>query len=534
MLRRFALPIAVYLALALVLTWPLAANPHSQVVGAVRSDAWNSLWNLWFVHDALVDGRSPFFTTLLAHPAGGRIVVADPLNTLLGYPLVSLFGVVETYALLVVLHSAFAGLAAHALGRALGGRGWIAGVGYQLAPIIVSHLHNGSSEAIAAGWLPLAALALWRVTESPTPRRVVAAGVALAVCAIGGWYAGVGAWCVVVGIFLFHRPIWRQLALTAGLALLLTLPVAKAVRDVARADDGLVEIKGGADLARLRRTIGPSDPRTFFAPGSFRSPDFPHLQGAPSDYVHTTYLGYVLLTLALVGLWRRPEGRRSGPWLVAGLMGVVMALGPVVVIDGFPLAIRGRAIPLPYLAIEGLPGFNTLSLLYRIAGVSAMSLAVLADRAIVGRLSPLFALLVGLETALVSPAHGLPAVSNVPHSPALQELAAAPDGAIINLPIAASRTYMFEQTVHHKPLASSLNTGANQASLRVLTAARRVKAGLMSTQDVADVALGERVRYVVIHKNLLITEPFTDATSVIRQSFPLIAEDATVRVYALY
>lgn len=534
MLRRLALPIAVYLALALVLTWPLAADPHSQVVGAVRSDAWNSLWNLWFVHDALVSGRSPFFTTLLAHPVGGRIVVADPLNTLVGYPLVAAFGVVEAYALLVVLHTTFSGVAAHALGRTLGGRGWVAGVGYQLAPVIVSHLHNGSSEAIAAGWLPLAALAVWRVTEAPTPRRVAQAGLAMAVCAVGGWYAGVGAWCVLVGIFLFHRPAWRQLAATAGLALALTLPVAKAVRDVARAEDGLVEIKGGADLERLRRTIGPADPRTFFVPGSFRSPDFPHLQGAPSDYVHTTYLGYVLLGLAIAGLWRRWDTRACGPWLVAGSMGVVLALGPVVVINGFPLAIRGRAMPLPYLLLEGLPGFNSLSLLYRVAGVSALALAVLADRTVIGRFSPVAALLVGLEASLLSPARGLPAVSQVPHSPALQELAGAPDGAIINLPIAASRTYMFEQTIHHKPLASSLNTGANQASLRVLTAARRVKAGQMTVQDVADVALGERVRYVVIHKNLLITEPFTDAASVIKQNFRLMSEDATVRVYALY
>ncbi|MCB9745840.1 MAG: hypothetical protein H6741_06365 [Alphaproteobacteria bacterium] len=531
---RKLLPPLVYLGLALALTWPLAGELSRYVVGAPRSDAWNSLWSLWFVHDALVGGHLPLETTLLDHPMGGRLVVADPLNALLGYPLVSLFGLVAGYNLLVIAHSAFSGLAAHALGRALGGQGWLAGVAFQASPLLISHLHNGSSEAIAAGWLPLAGLATLRLVQAPSWGRAALAGLALATCAISGWYAGLGAWCLFFALALFHVRAWRELLVAAGLALALTLPVADAVRSVAQDPNGLVHIKNDADLARLRRTIGPADPRVFFAPGDFRSPDFAKLEGAPADYVHTTYLGWVLLLLALIGTARSERRDQAWPFWLAGAGGAVLALGPVLVMDGYPVAFAGRAVPLPYLLLERLPGFNALSLLYRIAGVTALAVAVVADLTLPRRwLLPALAL-VGLEVSLASPARGLPELTRVPDSSALQALAEAPDGAVINLPVSAARSYLFEQTIHRKPLASSLNTGANRASLAVLAAARRLKSGEMSPQDLADVATGQRVRYVVVHKDLLISETFVESATALRRFFPLVAEDHLVRVHQLY
>ncbi|MCB9797500.1 MAG: hypothetical protein H6741_32825 [Alphaproteobacteria bacterium] len=533
-LPRKLLPVVVYVALALALTWPLATELSRYVVGAPRSDAWNSLWSLWFVHDALVGGRFPVETTLLNHPHGGRLVVADPLNALLGYPLVAGFGLVAGYNLLVIAHSAFSGLAAHALGRALGGRGWLAGVAYQASPLLISHLHNGSSEAIAAGWLPLAGLAVLRLAREPSWGRAGLAGLALAVCAISGWYAGVAAWCLFFAIALFHGRAWRELAAAAALALALTLPVADAVRSVAQDPNGLVNIKNEADLARLRRTIGPADPRVYVTPGDFRSPDFAHLEGAPADYVHTTYLGWALLLLALIGTARSRGRAEVWPFWIAGVGGAALSLGPVLVMDGFPVAFMGRAVPLPYMLLERLPGFNALSLLYRIAGVTALAVAVIADATLPRRWVAPAVLLVGLEVSLASPARGLPELTRVPDSSALRTLAEAPDGAVINLPVTAARSYLFEQTLHRKPLASSLNTGANRASLSVLSAARKVKTGEMTIQQVADVATGQRVRYVVVHRDLLISETFAEAHSTLRRHFKLLDEDPLVRIYQLY
>ncbi|MDP2305198.1 MAG: hypothetical protein Q8P18_04145 [Pseudomonadota bacterium] len=520
--------VAAYFASALALTWPLAADPAHQVAGGVRTDAFNSLWNLWFSHQGLARGALPVYTTLLDPPGGGRIVIADPLNALLGFPFVAAFGEVTAYAILVIGHLWLAGAAAHWLGRRLGGSGWVAGIGFQCAPIVLSHIHNGSSETISAGLLPLAVLAIVSAVERGGIGRIVLAGLALFLVAFSGWYAGVGAFMVAVAVLLFGwegvpwRAVVARLLPAIVLGLALTVPLAGAVRSVAEAPDGLVDIKNPEELVRIRRTLGGADPRVFVLPGSFRSPDFAAIEGNPSDRVHTAYLGFALLLLAA------RHGRRRALW-VAVLGGIVLALGPVVVINGFPLNVAGRALPLPYAIVEDLPGFSSLSLLYRLATVSALLLAVLADRA-----RPAWALLVLAEVVLVSPARALPGVTTLPDQGAVSVLADRPDGIVMNLPVLAGRNFLFEQTIHEKPVAGSLNSGINRVGLRVVAAGRRLRSGEIDKPAFVEVARAEGVRYVVLHKSMLMDETFVTAWTGIRRAFEPISEDERVVVYQLW
>jgi hypothetical protein len=524
--RRFVA--FAYLASALVITWPLVLDPAHQVAGGARTDAPNSLWNLWFVHRALSLGELPLHTTLLDPPEGGRIVIADPLNALLGAPLVAVFGVVAAYAILVISHLWLAGGAAHALGRRLGGHGWVAGLAFQWAPIVLAHVHDGSSESISVGLLPLSALATIDAVERGGARRLVLAGLALFLVAFSGWYSGVGAFLFTTAILVFgwegqaHRRVVERLLPALLLGLALTAPWAAAVRSVAEAEDGLVDIKNPADLARIRRTLGGADPRIFVAPLDFRSPDFANLEANPSDRVHTAYLGFALLTLAVV------YGRRRSLWVTA-VVGVILAMGPVVVRDGLPLAIAGRALPLPYAALEKLPGFSSLSLLYRLATVSALMLAVLADRA-----RPAWALLVLAEVNLLSSARHLPDVTHLPPPGAVLALRAEPDGIVLNLPVMAGRNFLYEQTLHEKPVAGSLNTGLNRPGLRVLTAARKLRGGEIDLPTFTGIAQTEGVRYVVFHKDTLMEESLWNAWKGIRDKFTPIAEDDRAAVYKLW
>ena len=329
----------MYVLLAVVVTWPVLFEPTRTYVGGARTDATNTLWNAWFVAEALGRGELPLHTTLLDHPAGGRLLVADPLNCLLAAPLTWAFGATAAWGVLATAHVAFAGLAAHFLGVRLGGRGWIAGVGYALAPIALSHLQNGSSEAVSTGWLPVAALGLLEAAAHGGVRRIVTAGIGLFMCALAGWYGGVGAF-VLASVALAAslvagalgeddaRSASRRLAAAWVLGVALTAPLAAAFTSVAVAEDGLVDIKNEADLSRIRRTLGAADPRTFVRPGDFRSPDFEQLTANPSDRVHTAYLGFALLGLAAWGLWRGAAGRTplsAGVWVAAGTTAAVLA-----------------------------------------------------------------------------------------------------------------------------------------------------------------------------------------------------------------
>ncbi len=546
--RARLVPWVAYAVLALVVTWPLALDPAGSFVGGARSDAQNTLWGFWFVARALGEGSLPLHTTLLDHPGGGRILVADPLNSLLAVPLTCAWGPTVAWAVIAPLHVALAGRAAHALATRLGGNGWVAGVGYACAPIVLSHLQNGSSEAVSAGWLPLAALALLSALEHGGGWRVTRAGLALTACALSGWYAGVGAFLLagsaaVVGaldLALGERAarfrLGRALAVLA-VGVTLTAPMAAGIQALARADDGLVEIKGAEDLARLRRTLGAADPRAFVLPGDFRAPDFAALVGNPSDRVHTTYLGWTLLAAAAWAAWRDRREDRSAlaprVWGLAGAVAAVLALGPVVTAGGMPLEVAGRALPLPYALLERLPGFASLSLLYRLATLSALALALLASR-VQGRaawaLIPAFL----LEVRLASPVAGLPDVSPLPESPALEALARAPAGAVVNLPVVAGRNYLWEQTVHGKPFCGSLNSGANRAALRVVRAARELRTGEGDLDALVATARAEGVRYVVVHQHVLADELFVGAITALRKNVRPLSDDGRVVVYSLW
>ncbi len=512
---------AAYTALAGVVTWPLVLDPGRTVVGGARTDVHNALWSYWFVAEGLRDGHFPVQTALLNHPAGGRILVADPLNAALAAPLTLAGGPALAYSVTVLVHLALGAWFADAAGRALGGRGWIAGVAYAASPIVLSHLQNGSSEAAAVAWLPLAAWLGVRALEGGVG-RVLAAGVALALAALGGgWYAGIGAFVLVGALALCERGgrrLWPALFVGAALC----LPVAYAYHALAAAPDSLVDLKTPESLARLRRTLGAADPRIFWTPGDFRSPDFSRLEQNASDLVHTAYLGVVLVVLAL---WR---GRRPALWLAVAAC-LLLAMGPVLVVGGGPVAWHGRSLPLPFAALEGLPGFAGLSLVYRIATLAPLALGLLADRA-PGWLAPL----VLAETLSLSPARGLPALSPAVPTAALTALAAAPEGAAVSLPAGFARTRLYEQSVHGHPLTASLNSGMNRAGLRVLAACRKVVDRRAEWADVVRIAQEEQVRYVVTHHGVPIEATFQTSMRALKAHATVLAEDEAVRVYALY
>lgn len=69
------LPLLLYTALALLMTWPLAANFTTAAIGtpAVPGevyDSWQYMWNLWWLKEALLHGHHPYFTPMIYYPHG--------------------------------------------------------------------------------------------------------------------------------------------------------------------------------------------------------------------------------------------------------------------------------------------------------------------------------------------------------------------------------------------------------------------------------------------------------------------------------
>ena len=539
---RRILPVLVYLALAVGLTWPAALHPVRDVPGAERTDLWDSLWSIWYFCLRLRAGELPVSVDgLLDHPDGGRLWVADPVNALLAFPLVSLVGVAAAWSILVIAHITFAGVAAHRLGEAVSPdrpwAGWVSGTLYAASPMMLAHVHNGASEAVGLGWMAWAAHRLIRLEGAPTPRNVGIAGMALGICTIAHWYAGVAVF--LLGALFLLRSRARAVALGLAGALLvgavLAAPVAWVARSLATAEDNVVGIKTDKEIATVRRTIGPADPVGFFMPGDYRSPDFRELSRYGEEYIHCHYLGWIGILAAFGALARR---ERTGAWWAALLLGGVLACGPVLAQKGGPVILPGNlAVPLPWFLVEKLPGFSSLSLLWRLAQLSTLSLSVLAGRGAGGRLGLPVAALALAETLFVSPMAGQRETTDARLPNAIAVLAGEPDGALMNFPVAGGRAYLYEQTGHHKPLTGGLNFPNNGASRKVWRVA------LDHVHDPPDVlraavaakAREEGVRYLVVHMDAMARPDMHDtAVRALRDAYEPLAESPGIKVYALW
>ncbi len=532
----------VYPALSVAALWPAALSPLAAVPGAPRTDLADSLWGAWFAALRLQSGRLPTSVEgILNHPDGGAFWPADPLNALLGAPLVLLTGPAATWTLLAHVHLAFAGLAAHALARQWRGNGWVAGCLYLLAPITLAHVHNGASEAVGGtGWLALAALLASRCARAPSPGRIAGSAVGLAIAALSHAYSGALAFLFLAALVVLSgslRTASRLLVAGAGGLVLALGPLLYGL-SLSTAPDNVVGIKTDKEVATIRRTIGAADPEGFVHPGDFRSPDFHELSRYGEELVHCTYLGWVPLLAAAWSLRRR---RGSGALWLAGAAALALSMGPVLVENGGPVILDGRrAIPLPYLLVERLPGFSSLSLLWRLAQLSSLTLAVLAARAAGrSRVAALLLVVAGIaEIRFASPARALPAHFDARVALEIHALAAEPEGAVMNFPVVGGRAYLYEQTVHHKPVTGSLNFPNNNTSRKVWKVAMdHASAPAAEFRPLLEEAAREAgVRYLVVHVDARAYDDdlHTDAVRAIKAAFTPLAASGSLRVYRFW
>ena len=517
-MRSIVAKITAYFLVAICLTWPSVLVLGSAVPASTGTDVWNSLWSLSHWANSVAAGEFPWLTSALNFPKGGTLLVADPLGATVVLPAVIMFGPAVGYTVLVWLQLTFAGVVAHLFAseflrwrRGSGGSGWgpwVSGLSFMASPLLSSHVHNGATEAISVGWTALAVWLVWRAAVRQTLGSVLAAAVSLAFAALAHWYGGVVAFvfaaiiCIAgIGDGSSIRSKGRWMPLTFGL--FLTALLAVSVSEINHSRDSLTEIKTEQMVQDANRTSGSADPLTYIVPGGHRSPDFRKISRHDEKFVHAHYLGFVLLCL---GGWAWVRRRRHTGFLMWGGLGcLLLSLGPVLIHDARPLLIAGYlAVPLPFFLFEAWPGFEALSLPWKLALGPALALSLMAGVALDmrGRRMALAGIaLILLEARWVSPAAELNTLASTIPAPSLVALRDAPDGAVINYPLQPGRPYLFEQTVHGKPVAGLLNQVGNAQAMRLWGRIRTESRSDPDTFHRAVSSTAERlgIRYLVIH-----------------------------------
>ena len=449
MKRELGLAAAVYAALAVLMTWPLVRDWQSAV--PIGGDNLHLAWVLAWIAHALADDPLSLFEGNIFHPAAKTIALSDPnvSSALLVAP--AWWSGAEAGALVNLLFLSsfvFCGLAAQALAREWGASAlgaFAAGLFFAFSPHRFSHVDH--VQLYAFWWTPLALLALDRFLRTGSGWALSAGALCLVLQSYASLYLAAFAAAATVLLFmtalvsgrarLDWRPALGKVALAAGLAALLCVPLAIA-------------------YAEVRFTWGAT--RSLEQNLRFSASPFAYLSAAPGNVVWGRVLerfadpvapwekhlfpGIVPILLAIVALVLDWKSWRVWYGFMLALVGFVCSLGPMLIWWG-----QRTGIALPYLvAWEWLPPLQGLRGPARWGLLVSLGLALVAGAGIsrVPRAVAAAALAFAALEAWVYPLPTTP-VPTVGPTRLDEWLARGVLGAVIELPLPPSGESQYER-----------------------------------------------------------------------------------------
>ncbi len=437
------------------------AFPGGPVAGI---DGWQHVWHLWWVQHALATGSSPLYTDLLYYPGGVNLAI-HPVNIASGImvaPITALAGPVLAFNVALLLAFALAGLGAYLLTQRVGVSPHIAfvvGLLFTFSPFHTTKAYDGQLEMASLQWLVLYAWLLLVALEERRSLWAILAGIMLALVGYTSlYYLVYGAVYSLIAVLLWLP--WRSggRVLLTMLSRLLLVP-ATAALTMAPLLLGLASTviemgQGGGDSSMLadlmiKRSANLLD---FWLP-SYLHPLWGSAVAQLGPILHpgisawNNALGYTTLALAVVGCVRAwPTARR---WLVLALVGLVLALGPQLLVGPFQ-----TGIPLPYRLLLLVPGMEIAQRPSHFVVLTNIALAPLAGLGLHYLVTHYAqrALLIVLGVALVELAPPIWPTQPFVVQPAYADLAGKP-GAILVLPVNIdSSRDLHDQITHGRPL----------------------------------------------------------------------------------
>lgn len=445
---RFILPILLMVAVALVFSYPAIRAPQRYVVGSPDSDVCDSLWLLWAFSQAVADNDlSLSHFTMLVDPAGVNLWphLGNFIYPLLLAPATLSWGAVAAANIGLIVIFFLNMLFAFLFLRHVAGDGAAAlppALAFGVGAYVMSEAAYGNPELAGIFVLPLAAWAVVRAADRPTPGRAAAAVLALAFAALWNAYYGLAAF-----VFAALAAVWA-----AG---------------EQRSKKPLVAV-GGAIIAAglallpalllLARQVAADAPAAGWQVGSGSYLDF--LELFYSDRSYPSTVPYFLFALALAVLATKRRRAALFWWTAAGAL-FLFSLGGTIHFWG-----SDSGIPGPYRLLDWLPGMERARWPYRFVAMAHLALAVPACLALrsfyemleqsnprsQGQIRTIVTML-----ALLLPFLGLP-------NPALEaqapEVYAAMDdqaaGGVLALPVNdnfyTNSHYLLYQAFHQRPL----------------------------------------------------------------------------------
>ncbi len=392
MSKRFHAAVLLGSALtAALLTWPTVLHLDQALLGSAEADAPKHLWTLWWIRAELLEaGRFPFSTDYVNFPTGMDLYPIEPLNGLI----VSLLGFVPLVAaanLVALLNLTLTGYFGALLGRVLSKNVWgglAAGLLLESSAFTLFTVHVGVGELQHVWWLPLGFLTWLRFRRDPEPRRAVVLGLVLVGAVLSCFYHG---FFLALGVALLALiTIWAgrqtpRLILGYGIAALLALALVVPV-SLSFATSYGTEPPPRLGLQTYVTQDGHGQPITDppsarLDPWQLIVPSNERRQTASREdlaYGGGRYLGLPVLLILLAATYLKP--RLAIPWLLVGGVGIVLAMGSYLVVDGETFTQAGARLRLPFFYLNRALGYavEALNFPVRFLALTATAMAALA------------------------------------------------------------------------------------------------------------------------------------------------------------
>lgn len=399
--QRWSVATILFSVAAVVQTWPLVLHATDSIVDVpiIFNDSYHSLWNLWWIKHSLVDLQTnPLHTDFIFFPGGVDLHLAGLtfVNGALSIPLQLATGnLILSWNVVALASFVFSALGMYALSYRVTGNhsaALVSGYIFAFAPYVIMHFHGQWN--LSTTWpIPLFALFLIRFLDSGRLREAAVAAIFWALLTYNSLEYGALAG-LFLGVFLAYwsftylrqedrerlSALWRGLAVTAGVWLIVTAPLLIPTLLWMSANDVSQPQNDEFYSSDLLAFVTPSP---LWGPGT----DPVIIQGSQpkqpaGSLENTVFLGFVPLLLAGLALFaiRRPP-RRVMFWLVVFLFFSVFALGPYLYIgDTRTFSVLGASfsVPLPYQVYDQIPLLGAGRAPARLIVFGLVGLAVLA------------------------------------------------------------------------------------------------------------------------------------------------------------
>ncbi len=358
-------------ALIVVMTFPTAAHVFTSdkfwLPTGDQADAWMKFWDAWYAGLVLRGEADIQHTDLLFFPHGVSLTFHNfsIAHMLLLGGLQSLMPQSNAFNLVFLLIIFAVSCASYLYFHYLFKDKWIAllsTIVFSMSPFVLGHAQHPDVGFVAI--IPLSLYFLHRGLLEGRQRLVAVSAVLTGISAFIGLYIFV---CLCIAVFMyllyFAGARWRDRRFLASVTLFILLASASSLPRIYP----MLQSRG-AFADAMQKTLGPgrgSDLYEYFL--NLRHPVLEplyrqlfQLEDAALELLNTSYLGYTILILILVGLARPLCRRQMVPWLILIGPFLLLRLGSILTIGGH----QYPSIPLPKRFLDSLvpgvfEGFHT-------------------------------------------------------------------------------------------------------------------------------------------------------------------------------